>query len=85
MLTPRALAIDPRMAEAHYMIGIACWQSGDFERAAKEMRAAIAIRADYAEAYFMLGTALKQQGDLAGAEEALRSAILCVSERPSRR
>ena len=27
----RALAIDPQLAEAHYMIGIACWQSGDFE------------------------------------------------------
>lgn len=57
------------------MIGIACWQSGEFDEAAKEMRAAIAIRGDYAEAYFMLGTALKQKGDAAAAELALRTAI----------
>jgi Flp pilus assembly protein TadD len=57
------------------MIGITSWQSGEFDRAAAEMRAAIALRSDYGEAYFMLGTVLKQKGEAAPAEEALRTAI----------
>lgn len=64
------------------MIGIACWQTGEFVQAATEMRAAIGLRPDYAEAYFMLGTALKQAGDSPGAEEALRTAIRLDPENP---
>ena len=71
----QAIALDPRLAEAHYTLGIIYWQSGDFDAAAKEMAAAAEISPDYAEAQFMLGTALKQKGDLAGAETALRAAI----------
>jgi protein O-GlcNAc transferase len=51
------------------------WQSGDFEQAAREMRAAIAIRSDDPDAYLMLGSVLNKKGDLDGAQSALQSAI----------
>ena len=51
----RAIDLDPTLAEAHYSLGIAHWQLGDFPGAIKELKAAIAARADYAEAHYMFG------------------------------
>src|SRR6202008_2888598 len=59
----------------HYTLGVTFWQQGDFNEAAKELRAAVQAKPDYAEAYYTLGTVLKQQGKLPQAAEALRQAI----------
>jgi Flp pilus assembly protein TadD len=71
----RAIDLDPSLAEAHYSLGIASWQLGDFPAAIKQMKAAITIRPSYAEAHYMLGITLKQSGNLDGAIPELKEAI----------
>jgi tetratricopeptide (TPR) repeat protein len=51
------------------------WQSGRFEEAVQELKAAIAIRPDYAEAHSTLGTVYKQLKRLPEAAAALREAV----------
>ena len=70
----RALAIEPR-PEAHYTLGVIYWHTGDLDRAARELRAAIAGQPDYAEAHYTLGAVLKARRDWAGAATELRRAI----------
>jgi Tfp pilus assembly protein PilF len=78
----RTIELDPKLAEAHYTLGVTDWQTGDFAAAENEMRAALALRPDYAEAYYMLGTLLKQQDKLDDAAKALREAIRLNPETP---
>jgi cytochrome c-type biogenesis protein CcmH/NrfG len=54
---------------------VTLWQQGEFDDAARELRAAIRAKPDYAEAYYTLGPVLKQQGKLPEAAAALREAI----------
>jgi tetratricopeptide (TPR) repeat protein len=70
-----AIRLDPKLADAHYSLGITLWQSGDFPAAAEQLRAAIQIQPDYAEAYYTLGTVLKQMEKYPEAADALRRAI----------
>jgi tetratricopeptide (TPR) repeat protein len=51
------------------------WQQGDFPKAAKQLRSAVAQRADYAEAHYLLGSVLKQMDKLPEAAAELREAI----------
>jgi tetratricopeptide (TPR) repeat protein len=51
------------------------WQQGEFDKAASELRAAIASQPNYAEAHYTLGTVLKQQGKLQDSAAELREAI----------
>jgi tetratricopeptide (TPR) repeat protein len=58
----KATALDPRLPEAHFTLGVVLWQTGRTAEAVPSFQAAIAARADYAEAHYMLGTVLRQQG-----------------------
>ena len=71
----KAIDLDPTLAEAHYSLGIANWQLGDFAAAIAQMKAAIALQPAYAEAHYMLGITLKQNGDLDAAIPELKEAI----------
>ena len=50
----RSLAIDPKNAQAHNYLGIACSQKGWQENAEQEMRKAVEIDPGYADAHFNL-------------------------------
>src|SRR6267143_6737045 len=67
--------LDPKLADAHYSLGVTLWQSGDFPAATEQLRLAIQNQPDYAEAYYTLGTVLKQMDKLPQAADALRQAI----------
>ena len=71
----KAEELDPKLADAHYTLGVTLWQQGEFAAAAEELRAAVQAKPDYAEAYYTLGSVLKQKGDLQPAADALREAI----------
>src|SRR6267143_303632 len=68
--------LDPKLADAHYSLGVTLWQSGDFPAATEQLRLAIQNQPDYAEAYYTLGTVLKQMDKLPDAAHALQQAIL---------
>lgn len=78
----RALAIEPR-AEVHYTLGVNYWHQGDAERAARELRAAVAARPDYADAHYTLGAVLKSVRDWKGAAASLRRAIALRPDLPA--
>jgi tetratricopeptide (TPR) repeat protein len=71
----KAEELDPSQPDIHYTLGVTFWQQGEFERAAKELQAAIQVKPDYAEAHYTLGTVLKQQGRLPAAAASLQEAI----------
>jgi len=54
---------------------VTLWQMGEFDKATKELQAALQVKPDYAEAYYTLGTVYKQQNKLTEAASALRDAI----------
>ena len=64
----QALAIQPRLAEAHCNLGSALLKHGELGEAITCCRRAIAIKPDLAEAHNNLGNALKAQGQV---DEAL--------------
>src|SRR5262249_12253083 len=64
----RALALDPRLAEAHENLGQVLYRTDRFEEAAEELRKAIALDPDSAEAHCGLGLSLKHVGQF---QEAL--------------
>jgi superkiller protein 3 len=70
-----SLRLDPRLADAHYSLGVTLWQSGDFIAAAEQLQAVIRIQPDYAEAYYTLGTVYKQMKKYPESADALRTAI----------
>lgn len=70
----RALATDPR-PEAYHALGVIYWHQGDFDRAARTLRSAVAAQSDYADALVTLGAVLKSKRDWPGAAAALGRAI----------
>ena len=71
----RALALDPRNAEAHFRLGLAARDQQQLERAAAAYQRAIELRPDYAEALNNLGSVLQMQGRNDGALDAYRRAV----------
>ena len=78
----RALVIDPQ-PQIHYMLGVFYWHQGDFDRAATELKAAIAQQQNYADAHYALGSVLKARKEWKSAAEALRRAIALRSDSPT--
>jgi tetratricopeptide (TPR) repeat protein len=66
----RALALDPRLAEAHVNWGCLEHEAGRLEFAEAQYRAALAIRGDDAVAAFNLAVVLEDRGRLAEARSA---------------
>jgi tetratricopeptide (TPR) repeat protein len=78
----RALALDPRHADAHVNLGRLLHDAGDFGAAESHYRAGLAARPDDATAAFNLGVALEDLGRaddaVAAYEQALASDPRCA-------
>jgi tetratricopeptide (TPR) repeat protein/SAM-dependent methyltransferase len=74
-LISRAIALNPRVPEFHYNIGLAYGALGRFDEAAAHNRRAVALRPDYVEAHRNLGNALNAQGQPAQALESYHRAL----------
>ena len=74
---PSALAIDPRLAEAHVSLGLVYGDRFDYVRAAEQAREATRSEPDNAQAWVALSWALgyEQPPDAIEAEKAAREAI----------
>jgi len=70
----KTLAIDAR-AETHYMLGVMYSHQGEFDAAARELKAAIAADPRSAEAHAALGAIFRARRDWENAERELRRAI----------
>lgn len=70
-----AIALDPRLADAHNNLGVLYHQVEDFESAVKEFTEAVRIFPRYAIAYLNMGNSLRKMQDFSGARDALRKAI----------
>jgi tetratricopeptide (TPR) repeat protein len=57
-----ALRLNPRLAAAHFGLGLVAQQNGDFERAEKEYKRSIQLKPDLASAHFNWGSVLLSQG-----------------------
>jgi len=62
-----ALRIDPRHADAHYNLGYALFQMGEWEQAVEQYKQALRLKPDNAAAHEYLGDALVRQGKVAEA------------------
>ena len=51
------MSLDPRSADAHYVLGFAAYQLSDFTRARRLFQRCLELNPDYAPAYFWLGVA----------------------------
>jgi tetratricopeptide (TPR) repeat protein len=60
----RAIAANPRLANAHYGLGNALAETADFPGAIAQYRRALAVRPQYPDAYCNLGSALRWNGRL---------------------
>jgi len=71
----RAIALDPRFADAHYGLGQARLAAGDPRGALGPLEQALRLRPDHAPAQVASGMAWLALGDAAAAERFFRSAI----------
>ena len=79
-LIGKALAINDRVPEFHYNIGLAHGALGQFGEAAAHNRRAIVLNPNHAEAHLNLGNALKAKGHR---DEALVTYQRAIALRPS--
>ena len=63
----RSIALNPRLPEAHYLLGIISTFRNDIDRAIRELETEIALNPNFAMAYYKLGDAYsrREQWDLA--------------------
>ncbi|MBT3821911.1 MAG: tetratricopeptide repeat protein [Nitrospinaceae bacterium] len=78
-LIPRALAIKPDVAAAHYNMGYALGALGRLDEAVTSYKAAVAIAPNYAEAHNNLGILLQ---DLGNPEQAIESYGKALAIKP---
>lgn len=76
----RALRIDPRHHEAHYVLGNAYRALGDLDSAAQSYSKAIEFEPDFSEARLQLGRLCMEQGDVV---QAARHFAQVAQSRPS--
>jgi tetratricopeptide (TPR) repeat protein len=69
------MALDPRLPDAPYTLGVVLWQTGRRDEAAERFRTALALNPDLVDAHYMLGTVLRQQGRREEALAQFREAI----------
>lgn len=77
----RAIELRPESAQAHFQLGAACEQLGDFAGAAESYRRAVALKPGVPELYCHLGRALSQGGALPSAVESYRRAVALAPNR----
>ena len=69
----RAIALDPKMAEAHLNLGILLLEK-DPAQAAASLKKAVELLPSQSRARFLLGVALERSGDVAGAADSFEAA-----------
>src|SRR2546430_15923651 len=69
-----AARADPKLAEAHALLGGLLARKRRLPEAAREYQEAVRLRPDFARARLDLASVLVAQGDLPGAEQQLREA-----------
>jgi tetratricopeptide (TPR) repeat protein len=80
-----ALALDPKLAQAHVNLGITLDDKGEREEAIQELRTAITIDPKHAQAHGALGMALLQQGQFNEARNATQACLqLLPAKHPLR-
>ncbi len=71
----KALAIDPKFAQAHNVLGDAFREQGKLVEAARSYRAALEIAPDLAEAHYGLGVTLLERADAQNAAVYFQNAL----------
>ena len=74
-LLNEVVALQPQVMEAHFNLGTACLNLGQFQRAADHFARAVELRPEFAEAFLGLGNALKAANKPDAAEDAYRNAL----------
>jgi tetratricopeptide (TPR) repeat protein len=69
-----AIQVDPKLAEAHELLGGIFTRKRQLPEAAEEYRRAIALRPDLSRLHLRLGNVLAAQGDIPAARDHLRQA-----------
>jgi tetratricopeptide (TPR) repeat protein len=81
----RALTIDPRLAEAHFLLGVRATDRGNFRGAIEHLRQAVAIEPRRFTYRHALGYAQAKSGDREGAAESARRSALVASTEEQKR
>ena len=71
----RAIELSPAYADAHYNLGLALADSGDFDEATAELLKAVKIKPIDPKCRYNLGRVLRQAGDLRGAMREFQTAV----------
>jgi tetratricopeptide (TPR) repeat protein len=80
-----AIALDPKLALAHYNLGVALKAKGQFDEAIAECRAALRSKQPFPQAYIAhccLGNVLRRKGQLDEAIAAYKEAIRLKKDYP---
>jgi Flp pilus assembly protein TadD len=70
-----AIKFDPKLYQAHYLLGNVLQQVGDMDQAVTEYRIATSLAPDQPRTYYQLALALRAKQDEAGEESALTKAL----------
>ena len=79
----RRAIIPDLVASAHYNLGNALSDSGDYPEAIRELREAVKMKPDNPSYHYNLGTALSGSGDYPEAIRELREAVKMKPDNPS--
>ena len=71
----RAVELDPKIPQAHYLIGMVAIFRNELDKGMEEMRQEIAINPDFAMAHYKLGDAYTRREDWDGAIPPLQRAV----------
>ena len=78
-LLETALSINPRLSEAHFLLGVRATDQGDFPAAIDHLEQAVAIQPRFFTYWHALGYAQAKSGDRQGAAESARRAAILAS------
>ncbi len=78
-LLEQSLAIDPKLADAHFMLGTRATDTGNFAAAIEHLRQAVAIQPRRFTYWHALGYAQAKSGDRQNAAESARRAVILAS------